>query len=457
MMPLNRYDAFLASKAATVAHAGFEMDRIPPYLFDFQEAVVRWALRLGRAAIFAGTGLGKTRMQVAFGDNVAAHTRGSVLILAPLAVSEQTVREAASIGIGIRVCKSHDDVRKGLNITNYERLERFDLGDFDGIILDESSILKSQDGATRSALIEGAQRIPYRLACTATPSPNDYMELGNHAEFLGAMTRSEMLSMFFINDQDTTQKWRLKGHANDAFWKWVCSWALLFDNPEQLGFDGARFILPPLEMREHLVASEAQDGFLLPVQAQTLLERRAARRASMTERVAQCVEIVQREPNEQWLLWCDLNAESDALEIAIPGAVQVAGSDDADFKVKAALDFIDGTTRILVSKPSMFGFGLNLQNCSRMVFVGLSDSFEQFYQAVRRCWRFGQARPVECHIITSQAEGAVLANIQRKEADAQRMRSAMIRNLRLAESFTHELAYYTPTKTMRVPSWLLSA
>ena len=457
------YAEFLAQKAIVAAPVGFLADNLSLQLFDFQRAVVSWSLRLGRAAIFAGTGLGKTFMQLEWARCVAEHTRGNVLIVAPLAVTYQTIREGEHFGIAVSGCQDQSGVRPGLNITNYERLAKFDLSTFSGLVLDESSILKSHDGATRTWIIEESQAVPYRLACTATPAPNDFMELANHAEFLGVMRRSEMLSMFFINDQTETQKWRLKGHAEENFWRWVCSWGVMFENPSDLGYDGSRFVLPPLRMHSHIVESASvPEGMLFAMEAQTLQERQQARRASLEDRVRQTAELVAQHPKDPWIIWCDLNAEGDRLTAAIPGAVQVAGADDPQFKADAMIDFAEGRIQVLVTKPSIAGFGLNWQHCSRMAFVGLSDSWEAFYQAVRRCWRFGQTRPVDCHVVTASSEGAVVANIQRKEADARRMRAAMIEHMAV---HTAEIllspnrsghASYIPQVRMEAPSWLLT-
>ena len=450
------YGAFLERKHVTAPACGFDAAAISAHTFDFQESITKWALRLGRAAIFASCGLGKTLMQLEWARHVTLKAKGPVLIFAPLAVSQQTHREGEKFGIAVNVCKDSDDVCDGINITNYERLDRFDLSRFAGIVLDESSILKSVDGATRTALIEQSQGIRYRLACTATPAPNDYMELGNHSAFLGLMTQQEMLSMFFVHDGGETQKWRLKGHAEDAFWRWVCSWGVMIESPSDIGFDGSTFELPPLRMHEHIVASkETPEGMLFPMEARTLNEQRGARRSSMAERVAVAAKLVNKS-KEPWLLYCDLNAEGDALAAAIPDAVQVAGADSADFKTKTMLDFAEGRLRVLVSKPSICGLGMNLQVCSHVAFVGVSHSFEAFYQAIRRCWRFGQTQPVNCHIISSSTEGAVVANLKRKEADAQKMRSAMVAHMAL-----HGLLYenrhgkeYKPIHKMEVPQWI---
>lgn len=425
------YDAFLASKRRDFHGAGIDVpaETINGALFDFQRDIVRWSLRKGRAAIFAGTGLGKTAMQLEWARIVHEQTGNDVLILAPLAVAQQTVREGEKFGVTVTHCREQSDVRPGVNIANYERLHLFDADAFSGIVLDESSILKSYDGKTRDQIITSFAFTPYRLACTATPAPNDYMELGNHAEFLGVMSRTEMLARFFVHDGGETQVWRLKGHAESDFWRWVCSWAVMLQHPRDLAYDAAGFDLPPLEMRQHTVAStHAPAGYLFPVEAQTLIERRDARRASMAERVATCAAIVNGN-DQPWVVWCDLNAESQALVKAIPGAVEVTGSQDAETKERLLAGFADGAYRVVVTKPSLAGFGLNWQHCAHVAFVGLSDSWEQYYQAIRRCWRFGQTRPVECHVITSDAEGAVVANIERKERDATRMQREMVAHM----------------------------
>lgn len=423
---MNRYDEFLAQKAVVETPTG--LDTVPdlnPELFPFQRDIVSWALRRGRAAIFADCGLGKTPMQLDWARCVP----GDVLILAPLAVSTQTVREGEKFGIPVNYCRDQSQVGNGITITNYEMLDRFDLGAFTGVVLDESSILKAYDGKTRTRIIEAFHQTPFRLACTATPAPNDYMELGNHAEFLGTMKRMEMLSMFFVHDGGETQKWRLKGHAQGDFWKWVCSWAVMLRKPSDLGYSDDGFNLPPMTITQHTIkAKAATPGFLFPVEAQTLQERQAARRESVDDRVAKCAEMVNGS-DDHWVIWCGLNTESAALANAIPDAVEVKGADSTDHKESAMLGFSAGDHRVMVTKPSIAGFGMNWQHCHNEAFVGLSDSYEQFYQAVRRCWRFGQTDPVDVHIITSELEGAVVANVKRKEADAAKMAEEMVRNM----------------------------
>lgn len=428
---MSDYQSFLASKQLVVRPSGITVaeDAINPALFDFQRDLVRWALRKGRAALFAGTGLGKTAMQLVWADHVCRETSGNVLILAPLAVAEQTVREGGKFGVAVKHCASMTEAEPGITVTNYERLHLFDPSKFAGVVLDESSILKAYDGATRTQIIEAFAETPFKLACTATPAPNDYMELGNHAEFLGVMSRVEMLSMFFVHDGGETQKWRLKGHADRDFWRWVCSWAAMLTNPGDLGYDGSAFVLPSLSYHHHVVEStEAPEGYLFAIEARTLQEQRAARRASLEERVRVCAELVNAS-DEPWVVWCDLNAEADALCRAIPGAINVQGSDDAETKARNLLGFADGAFRVLISKPSVCGYGMNWQHCHNVAFVGVSHSWEQYYQAIRRCWRFGQTQPVACHVITSRAEGAVVANLKRKERDAERMQREMVNHM----------------------------
>lgn len=424
---MHDYLRFLKTKAVVDVPTGLHV--IPPLndmLFGFQKDIVRWALRRGRAAVFADCGLGKTAMQLEW----ARHVPGNVLILAPLAVSQQTVREGEKFGVDVGIAKKQADVAGKITITNYERLESFDWSYFDGIVLDESSILKAQDGKTRNALIEAFQKTPFRLACTATPAPNDHMEIGNHAEFLGAMTATEMLAMYFVHDGGDTSKWRLMGHAKSDFWKWVCSWAVMIRKPSDLGYDNAGFDLPKTETFQHVVEADAPTpGFFFAVEASTLQERQRARKDSIEGRVAKCAEIVNA-TNEPFLVWCNLNDESAALAKAIPNAVEIKGSDSVSHKENSMLGFSLGKIRVLVTKPSIAGFGMNWQHCRNMAFVGLSDSYEQYYQAVRRCWRFGQKNTVNVHLITAETEGAVLANIKRKEKDAETMAVSMLENMR---------------------------
>lgn len=452
------YRDFVARKSFRDVSAGFTPDSINPRLFPFQHDIVKWACQRGRAAIFADTGLGKTAMQTAWADLVARHTHGDVLILAPLCVAHQTVSEAAQFGIAVNYCRRQADVRPGVNISNYEMLEHFDLPSFAGVVLDESSILKSHDGKTRSALIDACRSVPYRLSCTATPSPNDHMELGNQAEFLGVMSTLEMLAMFFTHDGGDTSKWRLKGHGKTRFWEWLSTWAVVIRKPSDLGYDDTGYDLPGLTMHAHVVDATATDGQLFVAPAMGLLERNQARRESIADRVQACAEIVNAS-DEQWIVWCHLNEESDRLEAAIPGAKAVKGADSIDVK-EATLDaFTAGTLRVLVTKPSIAGYGMNFQHCHHMAFVGLSDSWEQYYQAIRRCYRFGQQRVVHVHVISSEAEGAVVENIQRKEAQAAEMSTQMVGYMRhlmrqKISATQQEKTHYNAGQAMQIPAWL---
>lgn len=419
------YEDFIKSKQIVLADAGLtEIPELNPMLFPFQKDMVAWALRKGRAALFCDCGLGKTPMQLEW----AKHIPGRVLILAPLAVAQQTIREGKKFGITATYSRKPCDAK--ITVTNYEMLEHFNPADFTGIVLDESSILKSYDGAFRNLIIESFSKTPFRLACTATPAPNDYMELGNHSEFLGALTRTEMLSTFFVHDGGDTAKWRVKRHAQRDFWKWVCSWAVMMRKPSDLGYDDDGFILPPLVIEDIVIdVAKPIDGRLFALPAITLQERRQARSATTEERAAKVAEIVATKPKEPWLIWCNLNSESHLAASLIHAATEVEGANTRDEKEERMLGFSAGIYRVMVSKPSIAGYGMNWQHCPNVVFLGLSDSYEQFYQAIRRCWRFGQKKPVHCYIVTSSQEGAVTENIKRKEKDAAKMAEEMVNNM----------------------------
>lgn len=451
---LEAYEQFIREKEQVSEDYGFEVDptALPAALFDFQRDIVHWALAKGRAAIFADCGLGKTLMQLAWADQVHQHTGRPVLILAPLAVASQTAQEGARFGIDAVVVEHPEEVINGINITNYDKLDRFDTSAFSGVVLDESSILKSFTGKVRTALINAFCRTPYRLACTATPAPNDYMELGNHSEFLGVMTRTEMLSMFFVHDGGETSKWRLKGHAEKGFWHWMAGWAVVLDNPVSLGYQDEGYELPEPHMHEIIVDGDA------PTQEKlTLTQRRKARKESLDARCRAAADLVNAS-HEQWLVWCDLNAESEALHKMCQMSRQVRGSDKSQYKSSTMMGFSIGVLKCLITKPSIAGFGMNWQNCHNMIFVGLSDSYEQYYQAVRRCWRFGQTHPVNVYVIISAKEGCVKENIERKEADAINMRQKMAALTResVKENLsrtTRIMSVYQPDVPMRLPDW----
>ena len=367
-------------------------------------------------------------MQLAWANEVQAHTNGKILILAPLAVSEQTIEEGAKFGIEVkRVPLGQDIPNNGVWITNYERMDAVNFAELHGLVLDESSILKSHTGKTRQQIIDLAQGIPYRLSCTATPSPNDFEELGNQCEFLGVMTRTEMLATYFVNDTGDTGTWRLKGWGASKFWEWMGSWSVVVRNPSDIGFNGDEYILPPLQYFEHVVeANKLLEGELFAKTAQTLQERRKAQRDSIEDRCRALADVVNADKSEPWLIWCHLNNEAEMLTKLIDGAVNVQGSDTPETKSKNLMGFAHGDIRVLVSKPKIAGFGMNWQHCARMAFVGLDDSFEKFYQSVRRCYRFGQKRNVQVHLFTSESEGQILINLKRKEEQHHQISKQMI-------------------------------
>jgi superfamily II DNA or RNA helicase len=420
------YQNFIESKRIKIEDAGITVNpqTLNRNLFPFQRDIVKWALRKGRAAIFCDCGLGKTIMQLEF----ALRAPGKFLILAPLAVAQQTVREGEKFGIHVKYARQPIDEK--ITITNYEMLEHFNPADYNGIVLDESSILKSFDGTFRNLIIESFRTTPFRLACTATPAPNDYMELGNHSEFLGALTRTEMLSTFFVHDGGDTAKWRVKRNAAKEFWRWVCTWGVMMRNPSDLGYSDDGFILPELRVHDLAVEQAKPDnGRLFAMPAATLQERRQARSGSTEDRSSEVARIVATKPGEPWLIWCNLNIESAEAVKLIPGAVEIRGANTREEKESRMLAFSNGEIRVLVTKPSICGWGMNWQHCPNVVFLGLSDSYEEFYQALRRVWRFGQTREVNCYIVTSSNEGAVTANIKRKESDAMAMAKEMVQNM----------------------------
>jgi superfamily II DNA or RNA helicase len=462
---LDTYSRFIHTKLSTQPPTGLSaVPALHASLFPFQRDAVMWSLRRGRACLFEDTGLGKTRQQIAWADGLTtARASDRTIILAPLAVAAQTADEGASMGVNVTVCRDDSDVRDGINVTNYDRIHRFDPGRFGAVVLDESSIIKHHDAKTLRALLDAFSETPFRLACTATPAPNDHTELGTHAEFMGICSRAEMLSEFFCHDGGDTSKWRLKGHARVAFWRWVASWGALIRRPSDLGYDDADYDLPPLHVHEHIVAAPVDtyrsQGLLFAVDARTLSDRRNARKASTNDRVSACAARVIEDGTEAWVVWCDLNAESEALARAIPGAVEIRGSHTADEKEERLRSFSEGRTRVLVTKPSIAGFGLNWQHCARQAFVGVTDSWEAYYQAVRRSWRFGQKREVHAHVYASEAEGAVLANLKRKEADARTMAEELSRETSDAvraevRGIVRETNEYAPRAKMVVPGWM---
>lgn len=629
------YSQFLARKRIMDPSTGLSVvPPLPAVMNPHQSDIASWALRRGRAAVFAGTGLGKTLIELVWASEVARYTGKPVLGFAPLAVSSQHIREAEKFGLHAEITCAQEDVRNGVFVTNYQKIDHFDLSKFGGVVLDESSILKSTDGHYRTRLIRECASVPFRLAATATPAPNDFMELGNHAEFLGVMSYTDMLATFFTHDGGDTQKWRLKGHAENEFWKWMASWAVMLRKPSDLGYSNDGYDLPPLTQHQHVVsvdyAPSLDTGFLFPMEATSLQERIAARRDTVAERVAMafrvvigdacaklaeclgsqntltpgaknieptppnvsgerakddrksttpntcdpttrptekssngrrnsrlkstavdandtpqtlsignCAKSVQdsetshlaglgasnlntgwKHPNtthlsigkegsaqsaeisrdiistlitatrqaesagffaapaiqasviskmtregwiEPWCIWCNLNSEQDALAKAFgPLAFSVSGSMSDEDKERQILAWIDGERPVMISKPSIMGFGMNFQHCRNTIFVGLNDSFEQIYQAIRRFWRFGQTRPVTVHFIAAETEGAVVANLKRKEADAERMAAAMVLHTasisaEIIRGSVRDRPDYSPTQRVIIPDWLEAA
>lgn len=595
---MDAYQVFLASKAIRDPATGLQtFSELPDAMFSFQRDITSWALRRGRAALFEGTGLGKSFQELAWADAVHRETGRDILHLAPLAVTSQMVREADKFGIVARQVRNQAGCLSGNNITNFQKLDHFDLSKFGGVILDESSILKSTDGHYRTKLIAECQQIPFRLAATATPAPNDFMELGNHAEFLGVMSYTDMLATFFTHDGGDTQKWMLKGHAENDFWAWMASWAVMLRKPSDLGYSDEGYDLPPLRLHQHTVESDTPpEGFLFSMPAQTLAERIKARRDTVDARIEKAASLVladwndklatclgnlntqkhaainmpatppsesaeklnperprkiahtcaptspdtpknsenlltsetgECDPNtglafkttkncsppkaasvqsvrcqagtngetaststtatpakrledycaatatgglvnletipndclEPWLIWCNLNSEQDALaRIFGKRCFSVSGSDGEDEKEAAILGWINGERPVMLSKPRIMGFGLNFQFCHKTVFVGLNDSWEQYYQAVRRFWRFGQTHVVDAHLIAADTEGNVVSNLQRKERDAERMLDAMVRHTKDLSTLAvrgqvRDTPDYNPTKKMELPTW----
>ena len=450
------YGAFLARKSQIGGNHGFEVDSLPDFLFDFQADLTAWALNKGRAAIFADCGLGKSPMQLVWADEVCRRTGGNVLLVTFLAVTAQMAREAEKFGI--KAARSKDGTaHPGITITNYESLNRFTASDFVGCVCDESSILKSFSGVRKQEVTAFMRKMKYRLLATATAAPNDYIELGTSSEALGYLGYMDMLNKFFknqLNNSSTgryrgqTAKFRLKGHAELPFWRWVCSWARAIRKPSDLGFCDDRFILPELVEQQHIVKThKPADGMLLALPAVGLSEQRDELRRTLAERTEKVAELVDHD--QPALVWCHANAEGDALGAAIPDAIQVSGKDSDDEKESKLMDFADGNARVLVTKPKIGAWGLNFQHCNHITFFP-SHSFEQYYQSIRRCWRFGQQRPVHVDIVTTEGQDQVLKNMQRKQRQADQMFANLVEHMREGMHLQIEQG----TKQQELPSWL---
>ncbi len=428
-MQIKRYNDFLSTKEMHHENHGIDVpaDDISPVLFDFQRDIVKWALSKGRAAVFADCGMGKTLIQLEWARHIFSLEGKPVLIVAPLAVSRQTKREGEKLGIEVTICRSQADVIDGINITNYEMLDHFEAEVFSAVVLDESSILKNYTGKRKRQIMAMFRDTPYKLACTATPSPNDHMEILNHAEFLNVMKSHEALSIWFINDTMNSGKYRLKNHAVADFWRWVSSWAVSISKPSDLGYEDGRFILPELRTHEHIVdvdLTESAGGQLFRTPALSATDYHQEKRLTATDRALAAADIVNGS-DEILCIWCETNYEADALMKYIPDAVEVRGDHSQERKEQAAVDFISGNIRVLISKPSIFGFGLNFQVCHNVIFCGLSYSYESYYQATRRFWRFGQERPVDVHVILGSTEMEILSVIRQKEEHYHELKSNM--------------------------------
>jgi len=460
------YTEFLKNKMQNDRYAGFTPESLPEFLYDFQRDIVEWSLKKGKGAIFADCGLGKTPMQLVWADQVARRSGKPVLIATPLAVSHQLVREAEKFGLDCARSQS-GEVSTQIVATNYERLHLFNPLDFSGMVCDESSILKNFSGVRKSEVTEFMRRMEYRLLCTATASPNDYTELGTSSEAVGELGHVDMLNRFFKNTNNTSdlkghwrgfgaprafrgQQWRFKGHAEDHFWRWVCSWARALRKPSDMGYNDDRFKLPPLTENQHKVqARTTRPDMLFNLPAVGLQEQREERRRTIQERCEMVGELVSH--TKQALVWCHLNAEGDLLNSIIPDAEQVRGSDTDDIKESRLLAFARGDLRVLVTKPKIGAWGLNLQNCSHVTFFP-SHSYEQYYQGVRRCWRFGQENPVTVDVVTTEGEQEVMKNLQRKAVQADRMFESLVAHMQNALSIRRDNSSFT--KTMEAPEWL---
>ena len=457
MLDHDAYRAFIRSKGISAPSRGFDLRMDWPTLFPHQRAALRFAAEKGRAAAFLDTGLGKSRVEAAAAEEYRLATDKPSLILTPLAVARQMQRECEAVGVEARVIREDADVWPGVNIANYERLPKLRLDRFGGVVLDESSILKSFTGSTRTGLIKAFAETPYRLAATATPAPNDHMELGNHSEFLGYLGSMEMLCRWFVNDTSTaSQDWRLKGHAEGDFWAWVASWARAASLPSDLGGEDAGFRLPPLRYQVHTVASDLTqdvgDGMLfrIPDQSATAIHRE--KRLTLGDRIGRVAEIANAETGPV-IVWCETNDESAALTKAIPDAIEVHGSMTMEAKEQALDDFTFGRRRVIVTKPKLAGFGLNWQHARCVIFASVSHSYEQHYQAVRRAWRFGQTQPVDCHVVIADTEAPIWQNVKRKADDHERMKAAMSRAMVGAQREAARKAY-TRAPAVTLPSFL---
>lgn len=457
------YNEFLNGKTQKKQFDGVYIyeNQLNSKLFDWQKKCVQWALKKGRSALFEACGLGKTFQQLEWANQVYKNTNGNVLIVAPLGVAVQTAKEEApKLSIEVTIIRSTEDIKQGINITNYEMLDNIDTSKFIGVVLDESSILKNFTGSIRTKITESFKNTPFKLCCTATPAPNDYMELLNHAEFLNVMSTAQALSNFFINDMKTGS-WRLKGHATTEFWKWVCSWALNIDKPSDIGYSDTDYILPKLNEYEEVVdidiiSDDFQNGLFRDIQM-SATSFYSEKKKTIKDRVQRVKEIIDRNPSEQYLIWVDMNEEADELKRVLSNAVEVRGSDKSSFKEDASQKFKSGEIKILISKPKIFGYGMNFQNCHNVIFCGLTYSYENYYQALRRLYRFGQKKEVNSYIVLGSTEKTILETIRRKEEQQRIMKNSMslsTKDIQILSIENKQVKKEIVNESIELPSWL---
>lgn len=464
-----QYEDFIRSKAREVKAHGFHVDanKLNPRAHDWQRHGVSWALRRGRAAFFWECGLGKTLCQLMYGEQVIIREKKPILLQCPIGVRQQTIKEAEKFNIGVPVVAANEqaDVRgPGIYITNFEKLHKFDCDSFVCVIIDESGCLKEFKSKTRRDLCSKFAKTPFRLACTATPAPNEWMELGNHSEFLGVMPSNEMLSRWFINDTMKAGEYKLLAHAATDYWRWVCGWALCLSKPSDMGskYSDDGYVLPPIDYAFDTVEVDIKPrpGELYPIDAINVHTMHREKRESCEARSKRVAEIVATDHDDYWIVWCDTDYEADQLIEFIPEALEIRGSMPEKRKEKGIAEFTEKRARILISKPEIFGYGLNLQHCRNVVFVGLSYSFERFYQALRRCWRFGQLRNVRVWIVQGESESAIGARVFAKQNAHRKMQESMADGMTRHQieilNSDLRLEKYLPQKSMELPTWLSS-
>ena len=465
MNDLSEYHRMIASKRIAAVPTGIRRTpELNPAMFDYQAACTQFALRAGRSALFLDTGMGKSLCALDWGRCVVEETNKPVLMLAPLGVVHQHLAEAEKFGIEAKISRTGvPPTSPHIVITNYDRLERFEPDNYGGVILDESSVLKSFSSVTTKKLTQAFAQTPFRLACSATPAPNDHTELGTHSEFLSVLPLSQMLVRWFLHDSADTETWRLKGHAVRDFWDWVASWARCLSKPSDLGYSDDGFEMPPLNVHKHIVeadrsedAGAEKDGqfrlFRLPDTSATSIHKE--KRLTKEKRAEKIAELIAREPDEAWIIWVDTDYDADAIKALIPNANEVRGSMSPDVKEDRLNSFTNGQSKIMLTKASIAGFGLNWQHCARMAFMGLSFSYENYYQAIRRCWRFRQKRAVEVHIVCADTEASIWDVVSRKSGDHDRMKREMSAAMARAHQSHEVLATYNPELEAALPKWL---